>query len=224
MALMQRDSPPPVAPILFGDSGGGATEDQAPYYAPTYFAPTYFYGGAGDSADSTTPASGQTPYYAPTYFAPTYFSGGAGDSADPTTSASGQTPYYAPTYFAPTYFSGGGGASTTPTSGQAPYYAPTYFAPTYFYGGPATPTTTSTPPKPIPGRDGACYAALIALIEATGLFDAVVFGDPTRRGGAGADSHPLAIVAPKGWEEADDVDPTLYVRRVSFTVRARHPS
>ena len=156
------------------------------------------------------------PYDAPAYFPPTYFYGGTGD---PTTPTLGQTPYNAPTYFPPSYFAGGTSDPATPTLGQTPYNAPTYFPPTYFADG----TTGSSPPpivsQVIPGRDGECYGALVALVEATDLFDSVVFGDPSRRSGPGADSNPIAIITPRGWEEADDADPVLYARRVTFTIR-----
>lgn len=74
-------------------------------------------------------------------------------------------------------------------------------------------------PRAISGRDGACYSALIASLEAIGAFDSVIFGDPSRRSVAGADAHPLAVVTPKGWEETDETDPILWARRVSFTIR-----
>ena len=51
------------------------------------------------------------------------------------------------------------------------------------------------------------------------MFDTGIFSDPTSRAAAGADAHPLAVVTPKGWEETDDADPILWVRRVSFTIR-----
>ncbi len=128
-------------------------------------------------------------------------------------------PYFAPTYFAPTYFANDIAAvPPPPAAGPSPYFAPTYFTPTYFPGGPAF----VIPPPPVPvlhGRDGAAYAALLGLLRGTHAFDAVLFGDPTRRGHAGAGVHPLAIVSPRGWEESDDYDPAMIVRRVTFAVR-----
>ncbi len=155
----------------------------------------------------------------PARFASPLFGLSGGDLAN---STGVQTPYNAPTYFPPAYFSGGGADSSSvpnPNLGQTPYNAPTYFPPTYFYGGPAGPTSLPTPPSRIPGRDGGCYDALLALLEAIDGLDSVIFGDPTRRSVAGADAYPLAVVTPKGWEETDDTDPTLWVRRVSFTIR-----
>ena len=124
----------------------------------------------------------------------------------------------APTVTA-TSFVNRNGPISTGLSAQArtPYYATAYFSPFYFYGGSATSSTTGS--TPTPGRDSAYYDALVALLESIGTFDAVVFGDPTGGPAAGADTHPLAIVTPKGWEEADDTDPVLWVRRVTFTIR-----
>ena len=104
-----------------------------------------------------------------------------------------------------------------PTMSRNPYYASAYFSPYYFYGG-STRTSTTVPAQPT-GRDAVCYGNLVDRLESIGSFDSVIFGDPTRRPGAGAEAHPLAIVIPKGWEETDDTDPLLWVRRVSFTIR-----
>ncbi len=133
-----------------------------------------------------------------------------------------QAPYYAPTYFPPAYFYGGAGdspAPTDPTLGQTPYNTPTYFPPSFFYGGLTSSSPPPSVPKRLPGRDGGCYAALVALLEAIGVFNSVVFGDPSQRSRPGADADPVAIVTPQGWEEADDTDPALDVRRVTFTIR-----
>ena len=164
------------------------------------------------------PPGSQTPYFAPTYFPVAYFF--SGDDGDDSSGANpGRTPYNAPTYFPPAYFYGGGPADANPTEGRTPYNAPTYFPSTYFYGGLAASDPVSAPSVRFPGRDGGSFAALIDLLRETGALDSVVFGDPTRRSGSGANTHPLAIVTPRGWEEADDVDPTLLVRRVMFTIR-----
>jgi hypothetical protein len=128
-------------------------------------------------------------------------------------------PYYAPAYFAPSYFDGENGSASSPSSnGVTPYDAPTYFPPSYFYGEVA-PTSVIVPITPFPGgRDSAAYSALLSLIEATGAFQDVIFGATTQRSEAGADSYPLAVVTPKGWEEDDDFDPISIVRRVSFAI------
>ena len=61
----------------------------------------------------------------------------------------------------------------------------------------------------LPGGMGRISRKLVALLTSTGCFDSVIFGDPTGASGVGADSHPVAIIVPKGWEEADETDPTL---------------
>ena len=60
---------------------------------------------------------------------------------------------------------------------------------------------------------------MLDRLGAIGSFDSVIFGEPTRRTGTGANTHPLAIVIPRGWTETDDTDPVLWVRRVLFTIR-----
>ncbi len=128
-------------------------------------------------------------------------------------------PYYAPMYFTPSYFAAENGtAPTSPSNGVTPYFAPTYFPPSFFYGGGvATPVPAPVTPV-LCGRDGASFAALLSLIESSGAFQEVIFGAATQRSEAGADSYPLAVVTPRGWEEDDDFDPALIVRRVSFAV------
>ena len=136
--------------------------------------------------------------------------------------AASATPYNAPAYFPPAYFPDGaaGGDATGPTPGRTPYNAPTYFPPAYFYGGAADTTSTPATPPAIPGgRDGASYAALVALLEASGRFNSVAFGDPSRAGDGGAADHPRAIVTPSGWAESDDADPVLATRRSLFAIR-----
>ena len=159
------------------------------------------------------------PYDAPAYFPTTYFYASSTDSPAP---SSGPTPYDAPTYFPASYFySPASAVAPAPSSGPCPYDAPTYFAPAYFPGGAgAVSPAPPAPPQDPGGLDGAAYSAVLALLSATGLFDEVIFGDPTQRGHAGAGHYPLAVVTPRGWEEADDYDPTSIIRRVSFTIRA----
>ena len=171
--------------------------DAAPYDAPTYFPASYFY-----SAASPNPASvpvALLPYNAPTYFAPAYFYGASSSSASPAL-----LPYNAPTYFAPAYFYGASSsASVTPTD-------------------PVKPTDPVTPTDPViphvPGPDRPPFLALVGLLEATGAFEDVILGSSSRRGLAGAGTYPLAVVTPKGWEESDDVDPTLIVHRTTFAI------
>jgi hypothetical protein len=128
------------------------------------------------------------------------------------------SPYYAPTYFPAAYFYSATGTvpSSNPT-GLSPYNAPTYFPPAYFYG-PSLSVIPVVPPPDPEGPDQAPYAALIALLAGAGIFEDVIFGAATRRSRAGADTYPLAVLTPKGWEEVDDVDPTSIVRRVTFSI------
>ena len=107
--------------------------------------------------------------------------------------------------------------STNSFGSRTPYYASAYFTPFYFYGGAAT--ETPTVPGRTSGRDAGCYAALVDRLEAIDSFDAVIFGEPTRRTGTGAETHPLAILIPRGWTETDETDPVLWDRRVLFTIR-----
>jgi hypothetical protein len=142
------------------------------------------------------------------------------------------SPYYAPTYFSASYFYSATVSTpvSTPT-GLLPYNAPTYFAPSYFYGPssstvnvPVAPDPTPTPdpaptPTPVPvGGVHESYSTLIALLEATGVFEDVIFGAAIQRSQAGADTYPLAVLTPQGWEESDDVDPTSIVRRMTFSI------
>jgi len=128
------------------------------------------------------------------------------------------TPYYAPTYFPPSYFFAPADPVSTPSAGPTPYNAPTYFPPSYFPGNATPPVAPPAPDQPR-GLDRVAYAALLALLRATGTFDGVIFGDPTWRGRAGSGQYPLAVVIPRGWEEIDDYDPALILRRVSFSLR-----
>jgi hypothetical protein len=127
--------------------------------------------------------------------------------------------YFAPTYFPPSYFYvANSQASSSTSTGTTPYNAPTYFPPSYFYDGGGV---SSTPVLGVPepqGRDQAAYAALLGLMQATGVFEEVVYGAATQRSQAGADSYPLAVLTPRGWEEFDDYDPTSIVRRVTFGI------
>jgi hypothetical protein len=199
-----------------------------PYNAPTYFPPAYF---APLSVTSpASPAGSGSPYFAPTYFPAAYFY----ESTVPTvptvpTSPAGNSPYFAPTYFPAAYFYEST-VPTVPTSpvGNSPYFAPTYFASGYFYES-TSPVVVPTPnpvPNPAPAvtpnvsiaRDKGPYASLQSLLAGTGAFEAVLFGEQVQRNQAGAGLYPLAIITPKGWEETDDVDPLLYLRRVEFVI------
>ena len=156
------------------------------------------------------------PYYSPTYFPPSYFY--VATAPVISVSSTGVSPYNAPTYFPSSYFYG---ATAPAVSGSltnaSSYNAPTYFPPSYFYVGSSPSVLAPNSPEP-QCRDQAAYAALIGLLGATGVFEEVIFGAVTQRSRAGADSYPLAIVTPRGWEEFDDYDPTSIVRRVFFAI------
>jgi len=159
------------------------------------------------------------PYYAPTYFPASYFYA----PADPTpiSPSAGPTPYYAPTYFPASYFYAPADPTPiVPSAGPTPYNAPTYFPASYFFGGPTPklPDPLVTPVEPL-GLDRAAYSALLGLLRETGAFDEVIFGDPSWRGRAGSGHYPLAVVIPKEWEEVDDYDPAMILRRVSYAIR-----
>jgi hypothetical protein len=134
------------------------------------------------------------------------------------------SPYYAPTYFPPSFFylavTAVSATPTNPTTGT-PYNAPSYFPPSYFYGNGSSaspvPTPVSNNPE-TPGRDQAAYAMLLGLIRDLGIFEEVIFGAALQRNQAGAACYPLAVLTPKGWEESDDSDPVLIVRRVRFGI------
>jgi hypothetical protein len=181
--------------------------DPSPYYAPTYFSASYFYSATVPTSDSTP--TGLLPYNAPTYFAPSYFYG----PSSSTTASTGLLPYNSPTYFAPSYFYGP--SSTTVNVPVTPDPTPT---PTPDPTPTPTPDPAPTPaPVPIEGVHDS-YSTLIALLEATGVFEDVIFGAAIQRSQAGSDTYPLAILTPQGWEESDDVDPTSIVHRVTFSI------
>ncbi len=178
----------------------------SPYNAPAYFPPSYFYGEA-----TLSPSPGVGPYNAPAYFPPSYFYGAAPDAT-----SSGSGPYNSPSYFSPSYFYGP--ASDPNSPGQGPYNAPSYFPPSYFFGPASRPVAVPTLPKPRSfDHDG--YGTILGLLAATGAFDEVILGDTVQRNRAGAGRYPLAVVRPKGWEEVDDYDPAMIVRKASFEIR-----
>jgi hypothetical protein len=92
------------------------------------------------------------------------------------------------------------------------YFSPSFFSPFYFTPT-SSPATASTPGY----RDRDAFAAIISALEATGEFATVVIGSPLDdRATAGND--PWALVTPTDWDEDDDADPIVSVRRVSFTL------
>jgi hypothetical protein len=98
-----------------------------------------------------------------------------------------------------------------------PDSTPRYPPPPDSQGAPTQPVLA--PVGPVPNsRDQQAYAALLTLLSSSGAFQDVIFGDALQRSRSGADGYPLAVVTPRSWEESDDFDPVLLVRRVSFTI------
>jgi hypothetical protein len=98
------------------------------------------------------------------------------------------------------------------------YFAPTYFTQTYFFV-----LTLEPVPGPPAGSQGLAafgdadaYRAILSALEASGAFEAVLFGVPPDRLTLGGAATPLVSLVPEAWEEFDDVDPTAILRRVSF--------
>jgi hypothetical protein len=98
------------------------------------------------------------------------------------------------------------------------YFAPTYFAPTYFT--PLAPELVPGPPAGSQGLaafgDAEAYRAIVSTLEASGAFETVLFGVPPDRLTLGGAATPLVSLVPQAWEEFDDVDPTVILRRVYF--------
>jgi hypothetical protein len=103
---------------------------------------------------------------------------------------------------------------------SAVYFAPTYFSPFYF--PPVVAATQDTPGY----RDRDAFAAIVAALSNTAEFADVVFGCTPHALSLGADRVPLALVVPTEWHELDDADPTVNIRRVTFTLTlvVRHES
>ena len=95
------------------------------------------------------------------------------------------------------------------------YFSRSYFSPTYFS---ATIGTANVPAVPAGYRDRDAFEAIAAALAATGQFADVVFGTPIDDLAASADQIPMAIITPNEWEEVDDVDPIVSVRKVSYTL------
>ncbi|WP_435021265.1 hypothetical protein TA3x_002283 [Tundrisphaera sp. TA3] len=97
------------------------------------------------------------------------------------------------------------------------YFSPTYFSPAYF-------SNLAIAPSPVPvtvparTRDRQSYRAILDALSEGGEFDQILFGQAGPRARAGADSYPVLMVIPKGWEEIDDADPTSLVRRAKFAL------
>jgi hypothetical protein len=129
--------------------------------------------------------------------------------------------YFAPTFFSPYYFAplappaGQGGGGTF--QGPALYFAPTFFSPYYF--PPLAPWAGQAGvPGPAGYRDRDAFDAIVSALASTGEFADVLYGYPPDLGVVSAGAAPSAIVTPERWAEYDDVDPTVIVRQVSFTI------
>jgi hypothetical protein len=95
----------------------------------------------------------------------------------------------------------------------AVYFAPTYFSTFYF------PSLDFTIEDTFAGyRDCNAFAAIVATLEDTGEFAEVVLAGSIEQSGLSADRIPSAVIVPTEWCEIDDVDPTVNLRQVSFTL------
>lgn len=98
----------------------------------------------------------------------------------------------------------------------ANYWTPDYFAPSYF-----PPLVSASGPLPAtePGyRDRDAYAAIAAGLQATGEFACVLLGQAIETNPVSPDQLPLALIVPGEWVEEDDVDPTVNLRQVSYSL------
>ncbi len=97
------------------------------------------------------------------------------------------------------------------------YFGATYFSPMYFAASTAgIVVTVPPPPGPRGYRDRNAFAAIVAALESTGEFAAVLLGSPAYRTLVGADRTPMAVISPTEWDEEDDADPIFNVRHVSY--------
>lgn len=73
-------------------------------------------------------------------------------------------------------------------------------------------------------KDSDIYLDVVARLETTGQFAAVLYGVPPNDGGIGADVTPVVFVNPNSFTEADDVDPIQIVRVCvgSIVISVRH--
>jgi hypothetical protein len=124
--------------------------------------------------------------------------------------------YFACDFFTPFYFPP---LQMAPLPGTQPgrYFAPAFFSPFYF--APLLPNYADSPDEPEgPYRDGNAFAAVIAALEATEQFGAVVFGTTADCRPVGADLTPVAVITPDRWSESDDADPSVVLRQVVFSL------
>ena len=97
------------------------------------------------------------------------------------------------------------------------YFAPSFFSPFYY-----TPLISLVgEPSPANGllpvyRDRDAFDAICELIHTTGEFADVLLAEPLENASIPSGHFPLAVIQPIEWEEADDSDPIVILRRVSF--------
>ncbi|GAC1463651.1 MAG: hypothetical protein NVSMB9_01340 [Isosphaeraceae bacterium] len=95
------------------------------------------------------------------------------------------------------------------------FFAPSFFSPYYFpASGISDAATLDTEVTTYRDRDA--FRAVVAALASTGEFAEVFFATTSDRRFGGADRTPAVSITPNDWEEMDDVDPTVIVRRVSF--------
>lgn len=145
-------------------------------------------------------------YFSPAFFTPYYF------ALFLRSSDTGGV-YFSPSFFSPFYFPAFSGRSR---DGRR-YFAPYFFSPFYF--APLLRDGAAFGDQPFPPyRDRDAFGAAVGALRATGAFAEVVFGSSADLRRGGSDSEPVAVITPGTWEEADEVDPSVLLRQLSFTI------
>jgi hypothetical protein len=103
------------------------------------------------------------------------------------------------------------------------YYAPSYFSPAYF------PTFVLESTSTADGYgDRHALAAIVLALDGTGEFADVLLAADPEHPTLGGDRTPLAVVFPTDWTEADESDPTVNLRQVTYSltlmVRGENPA
>lgn len=77
--------------------------------------------------------------------------------------------------------------------------------------------TPSDPSNPGAGyRDRDAFAAIIAALKSTNEFGSITFPGPIDPAAVGAGLQPLAVLVPGLFEESDDADAAMLLRRGSY--------
>ena len=97
------------------------------------------------------------------------------------------------------------------------YFAPTYFSP-YFFAPLDSPQVSPPAAPSAPYGDGDAFGAILGLLRNTGAFERVLFANSLDRTALATATAPSVSLVPGGWEEFDDVDPVVILRRVEFSV------